>query len=63
MNPIIENELRLNVMKHVNSVKSKLKQPINKKICEIKLQPFQLLSNFIDTKSIFIENKICTKYT
>lgn len=53
MNPIIENELRLHVMSHVNFTKTVLNEPINKNICSIKLQPLQFLNSFIDTKCKF----------
>lgn len=58
MNPNIENELRLNVMKHAHFGKMMLKQPIDKNVCTIKLQPLQILSKIINTKSIFSINKI-----
>lgn len=51
MNPSIENELRLHVMTHVHSMKTKLYQPIDKNIYMIKLQPLQFWTSFIDTKS------------
>lgn len=51
MNPVIENELRLHVMSHVNFTKTVLNEPINKNIWSIKLQPLQFLTSFIDTKS------------
>lgn len=55
MNPCIENELRLHVMTHVHLVKTMLHQPIVKNMYTIKLQPLQLLNNFVDTKSTYFK--------
>jgi len=54
MNPSIENELRLHVMINFHGVKRTLNQSIDKTIYMIKLQPFQFLTSFIDTKSTYI---------
>lgn len=53
MNPSIENELRLHVMRHVHFVKTTLNQSIDNDIHMIKLQPLQFSTSFIDTKCLY----------